>query len=457
MSSGNINNKNIFSSLDSITKSLDSMSDRLGKIEKTCLDSKDSRADNTAGYFHLLPGIIERITTARDFDGVINELLETLSLTMDRGLILSLKEGKYIPLRSKGYDQMPEENPTPKDEPDDLLLSAVKSRQILIVKGNTGDQVSLDSDEDTRIRYCMFIPIVFGDQVPLVFYGESAKSPDPDLAESVISIAALVIKNQNLAAMLRMGPLERSSDNTENPDVKSGYEELSSLPGPGPEPEAAIPGDLKKIFHSVDDFDTDVISAEELIRSFNIDINRKIPDLEQETENFLDITETAEQEAEDIEEAGEEEQETWTESADFEIEMPVEESLVSELDSEEEAPEEEEEEVLAEAKEAVTPAESEPQPEGPITEKDVNEAAEEFEEALSFARLLVSEIKLYNEDSVEEGRKNGDLYSRLKEQIDLSREVYEARIADEVRTEKDYFGEELVRILANGNTKLLDT
>ena len=117
----------------------------------------------------------------------------------------------------------------------------------------------------------------------------------------------------------------------------------------------------------------------------------------------------------------------------------------------------EEEEVLAEAKEAVTPAESEPQLEEPITEKDLNEAVEEFEEALSFARLLVSEIKLYNEDSVEEGRKNGDLYSRLKEQIDLSREVYEARIADEVRTEKDYFGEELVRILANGNTKLLDT
>ncbi len=450
MSSGNINNKNIFSSLDSITKSLDSMSGRLGKLEKTCLDSKDSRADNTAGYLHLFPGIIERITTARDFDGVINELLETLALTMDRGLIFNLKDGKYIPLRSKGYEQMPEENPTPKDEPDDLLLSAVKSRQILIVKGNTGDQVSLASDEDTRNRYCMYIPIVFGDQVPLVYYGESAKSPDPDLAESVISIAALVIKNQNLAAMLRMGSTERSSDNKENPDVKSGYEELSSLPGLGSGPEAAIPGDLKKIFHSVDDFDTDVISAEELIRSFNIDINRKIPDLEQETENFLDITETAGKEAEDIEEAGEEEQETWTESADFEIEIPVEESLVSELDSEEE-------EVLAEAKEAVTPAESEPQLEEPITEKDLNEAVEEFEEALSFARLLVSEIKLYNEDSVEEGRKNGDLYSRLKEQIDLSREVYEARIADEVRTEKDYFGEELVRILANGNTKLLDT
>ena len=455
MSSGNINNKNIFSSLDSITKSLDSMSDRLEKLEKTCLDSKDSRADNTAGHFHLFPGIIEKITTARDFDGVINELLETLALTMDRGLVLSLTEGRYIPLKSKGYDQMPEENPVPKDEPDDLLLSAVKSRQILIVKGNICDQVSFASNEDTRIRYSMFIPIVFGDQVPLVYYGESAKSPDPDLAESVISIAALVIKNQHLTALLRIGSPERSSDKSESPETETGYEELSSFPGPGSEPEATNPGDLKKIFRSVDDFDTDVISAEELIRSFNIDINRKIPDLEQETENFLDITETAENEATDIKEAGEEDQETRTESADFEIEMPVEESPVSELDSGDEAPEEEE--VPAEAKEAVTPAESKPQPEERITEKDADEAAEEFEEALSFARLLVSEIKLYNEDSIKEGRKNGDLYSRLKEQIDLSREVYEARISNEVRTEKDYFGEELVRILANGDTRLLDT
>ena len=206
---------------------------------------------------------------------------------------------------------------------------------------------------------------------------------------------------------------------------------------------------LKKIFRSVDDFDTDVISAEELIRSFNIDINRKITDLEQETEDFLDIPET-EGKKEDIVEADEENQEPWTESVDFEIEIPDEESPVSELDSEEE-----EEETPAE--ETVAPVESEPQPGERTPEKDASEIAEEFEEALSFARLLVSEIKLYNEDSVKEGRKNGDLYSRLKEQIDLSREVYEARVSNEVRTEKDFFGEELVRILANGNTKLLDT
>ncbi len=450
MSSGNINNKNIFSSLDSITKSLDSISNRLGTLEKTCLDSKDSRADNTVGCFHLFPGIIERLTTAHDFEGVINELLETLSSTMDRGLVLSLKEGKYVPFSSNGYDQIPEENPVQEDQSDDLLQSAVKSRQILIVKGNVCDQVSFASSKDTQVRYCMFIPMVFGDQVPLVYYGESAKSPDPDLAESVISIAALVIKNQHLAAMLRMDFPEQTSDVSQNADTETESAAQSGPPVPGSEPEAPVSGDLKKIFRSVDDFDTDVISAEELIRSFNIDINRKITDLEEETEDFLDIPET-EEKKEDIVEADEENQEPWTESVDFEIEIPDEESPVSELDSEEE----EEEETPAE--ETVAPVESEPQPEERTPEKDASEIAEEFEEALSFARLLVSEIKLYNEDSVKEGRKNGDLYSRLKEQIDLSREVYEARISNEVRTEKDFFGEELVRILANGNTKLLDT
>lgn len=77
------------------------------------------------------------------------------------------------------------------------------------------------------------------------------------------------------------------------------------------------------------------------------------------------------------------------------------------------------------------------------------------EEARRFARLLVSEIKLYNEDEVERGRANNDLYQRLKEDIDRSREMFDKRIPPEVRAVKDYFHEELVRILADGNGDVL--
>jgi hypothetical protein len=77
------------------------------------------------------------------------------------------------------------------------------------------------------------------------------------------------------------------------------------------------------------------------------------------------------------------------------------------------------------------------------------------DEARRFARLLVSEIKLYNESKVEQGRKNKDLYERLKEDIDRSRQMYDERISDEVRKVSNYFYDELVRILADGHAEAL--
>lgn len=84
-----------------------------------------------------------------------------------------------------------------------------------------------------------------------------------------------------------------------------------------------------------------------------------------------------------------------------------------------------------------------------------SEDAKKHDEARRFARLLVSEIKLYNESKVELGRKNNDLYERLKEDIDRSRQMYDERIADEVRKVSNYFYDELVRILADGRSEAL--
>ncbi|HYC59829.1 MAG TPA: hypothetical protein VEK79_09710 [Thermoanaerobaculia bacterium] len=83
------------------------------------------------------------------------------------------------------------------------------------------------------------------------------------------------------------------------------------------------------------------------------------------------------------------------------------------------------------------------------------EDAKRHDEARRFARLLVSEIKLYNESKVEQGRKNNDLYERLKEDIDRSRQMYDERIADDVRKVSNYFYDELVRILADGRSDAL--
>ena len=84
-----------------------------------------------------------------------------------------------------------------------------------------------------------------------------------------------------------------------------------------------------------------------------------------------------------------------------------------------------------------------------------SEDAKKQDEARRFARLLVSEIKLYNESKVEQGRKSKDLYRQLKEDIDRSRQMYDARISEEVRKSSNFFYDELVRILADGDAGAL--
>jgi hypothetical protein len=75
--------------------------------------------------------------------------------------------------------------------------------------------------------------------------------------------------------------------------------------------------------------------------------------------------------------------------------------------------------------------------------------------ARRFARLLVYEIELYNKAKVAEGRKNKDLYSRMKLDIDRSRQTFAQRFGKSVGKQFDYFHEELVKTLADNDPSLL--
>jgi hypothetical protein len=92
---------------------------------------------------------------------------------------------------------------------------------------------------------------------------------------------------------------------------------------------------------------------------------------------------------------------------------------------------------------------------GADIELPVDVASEEerrlHNDARRFARLLVSEIKLYNEQKVVDGRSHNDLYPRLREYIDRSREMYDKRVKPEVAQRYDYFHHELVKTLAEGD------
>jgi hypothetical protein len=99
------------------------------------------------------------------------------------------------------------------------------------------------------------------------------------------------------------------------------------------------------------------------------------------------------------------------------------------------------------------------EPPPPAEAADATNPTEEEEkihrDARRFSKLLVSEIELYNKSGVEEGRRNRDLYQRLKKDIDRSRETYEKRFAHTVAKQFDYFYEELVKTLAENDPTLL--
>jgi len=85
-------------------------------------------------------------------------------------------------------------------------------------------------------------------------------------------------------------------------------------------------------------------------------------------------------------------------------------------------------------------------------------SAEEQElhrKAKRFAKLLVDEIKLYNQAKVAEGRQSREIYKLLREDIEKSRATYEKRYSGTPVASAAYFNEEVVRILADNDRALL--
>jgi hypothetical protein len=91
---------------------------------------------------------------------------------------------------------------------------------------------------------------------------------------------------------------------------------------------------------------------------------------------------------------------------------------------------------------------------GPTTMPS-GEDGEIHRKAQRFARLLMDEIKLYNQVKVAEGRKHRDLYDRLKEDIEKSRITYQKRYGNTAAAGADYFNQELIRSLAEDDVALL--
>jgi hypothetical protein len=75
--------------------------------------------------------------------------------------------------------------------------------------------------------------------------------------------------------------------------------------------------------------------------------------------------------------------------------------------------------------------------------------------AQRFARTQVAEMRLYKDDAVKSGRRDSNIYLRLKEEIDTARERYQSQFLDGQTHMRDYLHAELVETLAIDNPQLM--
>ena len=75
--------------------------------------------------------------------------------------------------------------------------------------------------------------------------------------------------------------------------------------------------------------------------------------------------------------------------------------------------------------------------------------------ARRYAKLLVSEIKLYNEATVRAGREQRALRTLLRDEIEHAEKAYLDRIPESVAARRDYFETELVQTLGGGDPAAL--
>jgi predicted Zn finger-like uncharacterized protein len=78
---------------------------------------------------------------------------------------------------------------------------------------------------------------------------------------------------------------------------------------------------------------------------------------------------------------------------------------------------------------------------------------EAVEKARRFARIIVSDIALYNQEAVIEGLMNGTFYDLLRMDVDEGRDLYEGRVPSLIRAKKDYYQEAFDNFMAAAQKK----
>ncbi len=341
--------------------------------------------------------------------------------------------------------------------PEGSLISRAAGEGKLIAvpfSGSAGDVAVHEALEISPPEYMTAIPMAVNGRVQAVVMtgcdGEPGPPEHPEALAILVHFAGMVLDLSPLRGKVGLLPLPQTSMESEAAEPAIEIEEVEPAFEAEVEAEAAEP--------AVEEEAAQVEAPEaetEVAAEPAIEIEEEEPVVEAEPE---EAAEPAVEEEEAQVEAPEAETEVAAEPAiEIEEAEPVVEAEAGETEEPAAVVEEEEkaegaEEVRAEeAEEAVELSLPAMELEGYDLSGMSEEERPQHEKAIRFARLLVSEIKLYNEETVRQGRENADLASRLKDDIERSRALYTERISEEVRENTDYFQEEMIRQLAEGD------
>lgn len=192
------------------------------------------------------------------------------------------------------------------------------------------------------------------------------------------------------------------------------------------------------------------------------------PDNEEKTDEFATVSEEDDFSDEELdEEAFEDDADSFSDDGFDDKEDSMEETADPAFDEEIESDEEDDMEFDDDMIEGdLEDSEISPLP-GELEETHVEEGPEDLEEGLSedekalhneaerFAKLIVTEMKLYQPENVKKGKLNKNLYQLLKTDIDRGRSMYESRVSDIEKKKHDYYREALIKYLAAGDEDAL--
>lgn len=82
-----------------------------------------------------------------------------------------------------------------------------------------------------------------------------------------------------------------------------------------------------------------------------------------------------------------------------------------------------------------------------------NQAAHDAAKRL--ARIIISDIALYNQRAIEDGIRNGTVYELLRDEIEEGKKLYESRVPAEISSSTDYYREAIDEFIRKRKIDLL--